>query len=370
MISSGYYHLVYLVFVTLLSIVTLFYYGSYSSKRLQDANKHKFDGAVLIVVFLTLYIGGRNPFAAAFQDTQAYTLWYNKKLGQAFTWDWTKSNFLYDNLMFWMSSVRVPVSFFYVFIALLYFGGIWLCCKKLFPNDTIASFVVYLAAFSTYSYSVNGIKAGAAAAFFLVAIAMRKEKRKLWVAVFLFLSLGFHHSMLMPIAAFLICWICKNPKPYMVFWVVCFVMAALHVSFFQDLFVSIGEDVDDKIVGYFRQGTKGYIKRDFFGGFRIDFILYSFIPILVGWIAVFKKNIKSSSYLFLLNLYTFINAIWMLCMYASFTNRIAYLSWSLYPIVLIYPLLKEKWGSEQYKIFKWVAYGHLGFTLFMNFIYT
>ena len=58
MIPSAYYHLVYLVFVTILSVVTLFRYGSYSSERLQDANKHKFDGAVLIVVILIIFIGG------------------------------------------------------------------------------------------------------------------------------------------------------------------------------------------------------------------------------------------------------------------------------------------------------------------------
>ena len=104
-------------------------------------------------------------------------------------------------------------------------------------------------------------------------------------------------------------------------------------------------------------------------GFRIDFILYSFVPILVGWIAVLKKRIESRVYLFILNIYTFINGIWLLCIYATFTNRIAYLSWGLYPILLIYPFLKEDWGDGQYKIFKWVAYGHLGFTLFMNLVY-
>jgi hypothetical protein len=59
----------------------------------------------------------------------------------------------------------------------------------------------------------------------------------------------------------------------------------------------------------------------------------------------------------------------MLCMYAEFTNRIAYLSWLMLPIVLIYPLLNEDWGSGQYKTFQWVALGHLAFTLFLNYIY-
>ena len=59
----------------------------------------------------------------------------------------------------------------------------------------------------------------------------------------------------------------------------------------------------------------------------------------------------------------------MLCMYANFTNRIAYLSWFLYPIVLIYPYLNEDWGVNKYKIFSMVVFLHLSFTLFMSVIY-
>lgn len=56
-------------------------------------------------------------------------------------------------------------------------------------------------------------------------------------------------------------------------------------------------------------------------------------------------------------------------MYSDYTNRIAYLSWFMYPIVLIYPFLNEEWEGPQYKYFQWVAYGHMAFNLFMAFIY-
>lgn len=116
-------------------------------------------------------------------------------------------------------------------------------------------------------------------------------------------------------------------------------------------------------------GTEEHVRTDIFGGFRIDFIIYSAAPIIVGWIAFFKKKIISRKYRFLLNLYLLANSIWLLCMYAEFTNRIAYLSWFMLPIVLIYPFLNEEWGEDQYKTFRWVALGHLGFTLFMQYIF-
>ena len=141
-------------------------------------------------------------------------------------------------------------------------------------------------------------------------------------------------------------------------------MAAAHVSFFAEFFSGfttehgaeylLSDSADD--------GTKG--------GFRIDFILYSAIPVLVGWYAVFKKKMHLSNlYKNLLNLYLCLNGVWMLCMYAAFTNRIAYLSWFLYPIVLVYPFLQEDWGKGRYRTFSMVMLGHLGFTLFMSIVY-
>ena len=94
------------------------------------------------------------------------------------------------------------------------------------------------------------------------------------------------------------------------------------------------------------------------------------MPILVGYWAVYKKRLQLSKiYTCLLNLYMTLNGTWMLCMYANFTNRIAYLSWFLYPIVLIYPYLNENWGPRRYKDFSKVMLAHLGFTLFMKFIF-
>ena len=67
--------------------------------------------------------------------------------------------------------------------------------------------------------------------------------------------------------------------------------------------------------------------------------------------------------------YTFTNSVWMLCMYAEYTNRIAYLSWFMYPFVLIYPLICENWGIQKYRTLLKIMMCHLGFTLFMQIIY-
>ena len=98
-------------------------------------------------------------------------------------------------------------------------------------------------------------------------------------------------------------------------------------------------------------------------------MLYSAMPVWVGYLAKFKKGIQSKMYDTLLYTYMASNGVWMLCMYASFTNRIAYLSWSIYPMVLIYPFFNSSWGMGRYKTFAIVMGWHLAFTLFMTQVY-
>ena len=72
--------------------------------------------------------------------------------------------------------------------------------------------------------------------------------------------------------------------------------------------------------------------------FRWDFLLYSSMPLLLGWYTIFKRNYYNKTYLILLGTYIYANCFWILAIRAIFSNRIAYLSWFLYPIVLAYPL--------------------------------
>lgn len=88
-----------------------------------------------------------------------------------------------------------------------------------------------------------------------------------------------------------------------------------------------------------------------------------------GILCHLQEKIKSKMYTLLLQLYLATNAVWVLCMYVEYNNRIAYLSWFLYPIVLIYPFVNTNWSKNRMKILSKVVTYHLLFTLFMNLIY-
>ena len=366
MIPAKSYYTIYLIFVT---IITLLVYSKYSKKNgniTYPLNKRKQDGTFLLVIFVVLFIGFR-PESYVFVDMLNYiTFYYAFYKGNAFVFDKEAENLLFDNYFAWVGSMDLGTTFFFVSVAAIYFICTYIACRRMFPQDTLAAFLVFLAALSTFSYGTNGIKAGAAAAIFLMALSYRKNL-KICIPLIL-VSWGFHHSMIMTVVAFALTLVYKNSKVYFAGWCFCLLIAMAHITFFQELFAGILSDSGDSSGANYLNA----VDNEWGGksGFRIDFVIYSAMPILVGYWAVYKKRMQLSKlYTCLLNLYMTLNGTWMLCMYANFTNRIAYLSWFLYPIVLIYPYLNENWGPTRYKDFSMVMLAHLGFTLFMKFIY-
>ena len=363
-IAPQYYYNIYSIIVFFLTLLALRQYAVYPSSRLFERKETQSVSLPLLMVFLSVFIGLR-PVSGNFVDMGGYSALYIANIGEPFVFDWSTDNILFDNYLSFLASNSVPLEFFFLSISFIYFGCMAWACRGLFPKDKMVAFLVYLGAFSTFSYATNGIKAGSAASVFLVAISMYENRKILWAVVWALVSIGFHHSMVVPVVAFLFCLFVKNPKWYFAFWFFSLLMALFHITVFQHLFAGFA---DEQGAGYLA-GSGEHIRKDVLGGFRIDFIIYSAAPIVVGWLGIYKKRIISREYSFLLNLYLFTNAIWLLCMYAEFTNRIAYLSWFMLPIVLIYPFLNEEWGETQYQTFRWVALGHLGFTLFMQYIF-
>lgn len=350
------------IYYFLVTILTIMIFVRYYKKGDEYENKDMTWGTIILVMLMILFIGFRPESGLHFVDMTNYITHYNYLFeGVAFHFNTRVDNFIFDNLFAWWGSNYLGYTSFFVLIAAIYFGVTYLGIKRLFPKDTFAAYIVFLAAFSTFSYATNGIKAGAAAAVFILALSFAN---KLWACIpLMILSYGMHHSMQLPVLAFVFPLLVKNPKWYYLGWSVCLLFSLFHITFFQELFAGMTDEhgADYLLSSDNDDGTAG--------GFRIDFILYSVMPMIVGYVALFKKEIDS--YLYRILLYTYItsNAVWLLCMYASFTNRIAYLSWCIYPIVLIYPFFDEKWGEGRYKTFAKVMACHLAFTLFMNIVY-
>lgn len=350
-----------MIIVALLSLKCISWYDSKKYVQFNDNNE-----IYVLIIFLILFIGLR-PVGWGYFGDSAFTwhIYENIYKYVPFSFNYETANLVYDNLLAFFASLDLGLSFFFLICAAIYFGASFVGIKKLFPRHYVAVYLMYLGAFSTYSYAVNGVKAGTAASLFIMALGYSRH----WIICvpLMMLSYGIHHSMHVPIIAYILTCFFKNPKVYFAGWFLCFLMALCHVTVFQNLF----SEMTDKTGAEYLTGNRAgafalYADR---GGFRPDFILYSFMPIWVGYIAIYKKKIYSPTYNTLLCLYLTTNALWLLCMYALYTNRIAYLSWFLYPIVLIYPIFLPQWGENRFQLIAKIMLAHLSFTLFMNFIY-
>ena len=364
MLSAALYHTVFLLIVLGMTVLVMQRYATENFSAREDDTVFHNRTAWILTLFLVLFIGLRPISGRYFVDMAGYDINYRALVwGKPFHFDWDTNNFIFDNLFAFLGSQRIPIEIVFLLLACIYFICMMIACKKLFPKDALLSLLVYLGAFSTFSYGTNGIKAGAAASIFLMAIAYWENK---WVAIpVLLISIGFHHSMVVPVVAFAMAYLFRDARFYLGAWLLCLLLAAFHVTSFMEFFSGFA---DEQGASYLETDVKNTIL--YVSGFRPYFILYSAVPIFLGYYYIKKGIIESDTYNFLWCTYTLTNCVFLLCTYGTFINRIAYLSWLMLPFVLIYPFLNADMGFYHNRYLKYAVYGHLGFTLLMAFYYS
>lgn len=365
MIEAIYYENIYLSIVTFFTIFQMYNYynSSYNVIGKRYARLDYYGLSIFICITIALFIGLR-PVSPVFADMGQYYGLFHSYNGHPFHFEWHTRNKIYDNLMEFLSCIRFDPTLYYLLIAFIYFSCILIASRKICPKDTFLVFIMYLGAFSTFSYATNGIKAGVAAAVFLVALPYRYELRK--ALPLLFISYGLHHSMVVPIAAFFVAIYSKKYTRFYKFWWFSFLIAALKITFFQSLLGDMASDANDE------RGASYLVVNSSeapVSGFRPDFILYSAIPLIIGYFAIKRRWINSNFYVFIWSVYTLTNSVFLLCSQGTYINRIAYLSWLMYPFILIYPFLLMKRNQIQFTYLAYTVIGHLSFTLFMNIFY-
>lgn len=145
------------------------------------------------------------------------------------------------------------------------------------------------------------------------------------------------------------------------FWIGSIFISAVAGGFVESFFTGLG--FDDRMDNYLN--STEYDDQFSSTGFRWDFLLYSAMPIWLGWYVVIKKKIFNNQYLLLLHTYILANAFWVMLIRASFSNRFAYLSWFMYPLVLAYPLLVLPIWKDQGKKVGMILMTHILFTYLM-----
>jgi len=250
----------------------------------------------------------------------------------------------------------------------------------------------FLSAFETYQFGVNGLRNGFAcsAAILAFAIAANGNVSKMLLGgVVLIFALGSHKSTMLPIAAFVAAtFVIKSPKWAIYFWIlsigVSLVAGGTMVNFFSGL------GFDDRMSSY-ANGMQEFGSSFSSTGFRWDFLAYSAMPIWLTWYVTTKAEKDRAEYgdtveeaetnitgagriadahsmrvfNILATTYILANSFWVMVIKAAFSNRFAYLSWFLYPVVLAYAVIRLHIWPDQDKKAGLILLLHALFTMVM-----
>lgn len=355
--------LYYPVFIYSLLFLTIGYMVSISKYGTSLIQRNTNQPLVLIYIFLFVLLVGLRPISGYyFGDTSNYAQSYNLFVNGILQYNPDSKEWFFEWLMYQCSQV-MDVHSFFLLIEILYVLPVLWACKKLVPNHALLMFLVCMGAFSFFSYGTNGIRNGMACSLIIAALACVHGNlfQKIIGGVLAFLAFNIHRSTALPIVCILATFFVKDTRLILGWWIASIFLSLVVGGPIEAFFTGLG--FDDRLSNYATDDSADAMFSS--TGFRWDFLLYSAMPILLGYYVVIKRKIWDKNYLLLLHTYILCNSFWVMMIRAAYSNRFAYLSWFLYALVLIYPCLKLPIWKDQGKKTALIMGGHLGFTLFM-----
>lgn len=269
------------------------------------------------------------------------------------------SDYLFAQWIIWTSKIVDYKGWFYL-TAAVYVGNYYIAAWRFARRYSFVLFLMMLACFQYFSYATNTIRAGFAGSFVILGLSFCNDYRKM--AICLLIALFCHKSMMIPIAAIILAYNIRKTNWYIWVWLACIVVSYI-----------VGESIQERASFLITENRTGYLTvdaahTDYKIGFRWDFLLYSTLPVLLGYYYIYKLNFKNEFYEFLYRMYLTANGFWILVIRANYTDRFAYLSWFVFPILLVYPLLsKQLYRDAEYQArnVNLVLIGEFAFTFFM-----
>ena len=306
----------------------------------------------------TIHLYG-DTWLYAYSYEHLYTSYNDLRMETEWLWEW----FAYQCYAFGLST-----SMYFFVIELLYIGAMFMCCWRLMRNNVWVAFLFCVSSFSFLSYGVNGIRNGLACSFILLAISFLQEKYlgKALALLLIVVAFFMHNSTLLPSICLIVSiFAVKKPSLAISFWGASIFISLILGNAVGDFFAGLGFDERSS---YFEDAATSKNAELFSStGFRFDFLLYSAMPILMTWYITIKRNFHDKTYNLIANTYILANAFWIMVIRASYSNRFAYLSWFIYPLVIAYPLVRMNLWKDQDKKSALILLAYAGFTILMFF---
>lgn len=352
------------MYVTLL-FTCYYFFKLYSQNNIIFQNSNNIF-VFLYIVFLVIFLGLRPISGYYFGDTSNYALWFQNMVYQD-SYESDESKEWFFNWLMYTCSKTIDVHGFFLIIEIFYIVPVLWACYKFVGNHYLLMFLVCMGAFSFYSYGTNGIRNGMACSLIIAALACvnRNIVCKFIAGGLCFLAFNVHRSTALPIICMVASFFVRDTRYVMGWWLFSIVLSLVAGGPIEAFFTGLG--FDDRMQEYSSSNIDASMFKSI--GFRWDFLLYSAVPIVLGYYVVFIRKVWDKNYLLLLNTYILCNSFWVMMIRASYSNRFAYLSWFIYALVLAYPCLKLPVWKDQGTKTALIFLGHFGFTLFMYWLY-
>lgn len=331
--SFVYYHL----FLVILLVSCFYMLRSTGNRHFMFAFG---DNITIILLFIAVVIMGSEPIKEDGSDRHFYAQLVSlANVGNLIQigsdrlfYFYVKVTGLFLTPVLWM----YLTAFIYVFNHLIF-------SKKVGGYYLYPLFLMFLTGVFFYGYGVNTIRAGFAASFLLLALAF--YDKLIYFVSFILIAVNCHFSMIIPALAMLASRFFDKTRIYLILWLIAIPLSAVAGHSFEALFSSMTSDSRVSYLSVDADNTHYNV------GFRIDFILYSCVPVIMGYYYIIKRGIQDRFYSIVYNTYILANCFWILVIRANFSDRFGYLSWFIYPVVLIYPALKyQLWDRQNEKV--------------------
>lgn len=371
-IEPYYYNTVWHVVLLIITWMTIIYYlGSGDQKILRADGHDPSQGFAVLLACIVIYYLGLRPIYRDFVDMVNYYQMFKSSINRNYLLpDYTKEWLWNDIEVFFRHNGFTAYDYFF-FIELIYVLGMFISARLLTKNNLWMCMLFMYTSFSFLSFAENGIRNGTSCSVLLVGICLLTDdrtSRKIWAFIFMFLAMGMHRSAMLPIAAAIASkYVIKDTKIALRFWVVSIAISLVAGPLMEQFFAALG--FDDRMTQYTQVDES--VKEATFSktGFRWDFFLYSTFPVIMIWYVTKYRKFTDKTFHVLAITYLLANSFWLMVIRAAYSNRFAYLSWFIYPLVIAYPLLRMNLWKDQDRRTSLVLFAYSGFQFFMFFIY-
>lgn len=321
-------------------------------------------GAALLSVAIMIWMGMRVSWGRVFGDSYIYRGFYESMSSYEISEIDFSDEWFFRIIGIWCRLLGFNYVSYFLVIEIGYIGFMFIAFKKLLWENVWFAMLFAFSAFSFFSYGVNGLRNGLACSMVLLAMAFMAngKVKNLPIGIGLcVLALGVHRSTILPITMFFVSlYLIRNIKWAIFFWIASIGVSLVAGGAAQAFFAGLG--FDDRISYLSKDMAEGSFSHT---GFRWDFLLYSSMPVIFAWYAVMKRNIEDKVFHVLACTYILSNAFWVMVCRANFSNRFAYLSWFMYPLVIAYAAIRLPIWEDQDRKAGQILLAHAGFTIFM-----